>query len=164
MSSPLHQAVLGAFEAQGWSFHQVPGQTVVEAAFEAHHGKVSLHVQSHEEAGLVSVVAQCSVRIEPAWRAPAAQLLMRANESLNLGALELVWDQGSALFRVGSLFPREQPQPRLIAALVHAAVAEVDRLTPLLGEMCRHPAIEWGPAEIRALLAREDLLPPAPEP
>jgi hypothetical protein len=42
--SPLHTAVINAFKSQGWAFREVPGMEVVEASFEAYHGKVSLHV------------------------------------------------------------------------------------------------------------------------
>ena len=161
MQAALFQDVLEAFSVQGWAYREVEGREVVESAFEAHHGKVSLHVQAYSPAGLVSVVAQCSVLVPPSHRAVAAQLLMRANESLNLGALELLWDRGEVVFRVGNLFAAPRGDAKVIAALVHAAIAEIDRITPCVAEVCRQPAHSLGPREIAALLAREDWLPTA---
>lgn len=163
MHSALHLAVLEAFRLQGWSWREVPGQEVVESAFEAHHGKVALHAQSYGQAGLLSIVARCSVHVPGSHLALVAQLLMRANESLNLGGLELIWGRGEVLFRVGQLFAETGAHHRIIAALVHAAVAEIDRITPFVGELCRQPAVCMGPREIVALLAREDLLPTSPQ-
>ena len=161
--SALHAAVLNAFRSQGWDCREVPGVEVVEAHFEAYHGKVPLHVQSFGAAHIVSVVANASMNVPPTHRARAAELLMRANKELNVGAFEMEWDAGVVMFRQSNIFPNHRYDAELIASLVHNAIVEVDRMTPFLGELVRTTHAMLPLLNLRQLLQREDLLPPAME-
>lgn len=161
--SALHASVISAFKNQGWEYHAVPGLEVIESRFEAHHTKVFLHVQSHDEAGIVSVVANASHTVASSHLRAACELLMRSNKELNLGNFEVDWDSGQVMFRVTNVFAKMRVDERVIASLVHAAVAEMDRLTPFLHEVCRRSPAELVLLSIPELMAREDLLPPEPE-
>lgn len=161
--SELFSATLSAFKAQGWIYREVTGMEVLEADFEAHHGKVPLHVQIYGEANIASVVARASLIVPKTHRLPVAELIMRTNKELNIGNFELDWDDGVVMFRVTNIFPPKQHDVRILASLVHAAIAEVDRLTPFLGEIIQTPKGELLLLSITDLLKRQDLLPPAPE-
>ena len=161
--SPLYAATLQAFRDRDWHFREVADREVVEADFEAHHTKVPLHVQVFGEARMASVVARTSFPFPLTHRSRVAELLMRTNQQLTLGNFEMDWDQGTVFFRVTNVFPPEPPNGEILAALVHTAIAEMDRLTPYLGELCRTPARSLALFDVTALLAREDLLPPVPE-
>lgn len=164
MRSALHAAVCKSFESQGWACREVPDREVVEAGFDAYHGRVLVHVQSFSEAGFVSVVANASVGVPASHRARAAELVMRANRELALGSFEMEWDSGQVMFRQGNVFPGDRQDERIIAGLVHNAVREMDRFHPCLGELVRTSAAALPLLDLPALLSREDLLPPAPEP
>ncbi|MFZ4764319.1 MAG: YbjN domain-containing protein [Roseimicrobium sp.] len=161
--SALHTAVLNAFQSQQWSYREVPGMEVVESSFEAYHGKVLLHVQSFGEAQIVSVVANVSLAVPASHKARSAELLMRANKELNLGAFEMEWDSGVVMFRQANLFPKDHAAEDLIASLVHNVILEADRMTPFLGELCRTSQAMLPLLDLPQLLLREDLLPPAPD-
>jgi hypothetical protein len=88
---------------------------------------------------------------------------MRTNKELNVGNFEIDWDHGTVMYRTTNIFPAGQADPRIIAGLVHTSVAEVDRLTPFLGEICRTPKGELLLLDIPRLMQRHDLLPPPPE-
>ena len=88
---------------------------------------------------------------------------MRTNKELNLGNLELEWDEGAVLFRLTNIFPPHRYDERILSTLVHSAIAEIDRLTPFLGEICNTPKGELIFLNVRELMKREDLLPPPPE-
>ncbi len=148
--SALHAAVINAFKSMGWQYRVVPDVEVVECWFEAHHAKVLLHAQTHAEANLVSVVSNASFNV-------------RSNKELNLGNLEVDWETGQVMFRVANLFSPHRHDERIIASMVHTAVAEMDRLTPFLAEVCRLGTGELLLLDIPELLAREDLLPAIPE-
>ena len=92
-----------------------------------------------------------------------AELIMRTNKELNIGNFELDWDSGLVMFRVTNIFPALHHDERIIATLVHASIAEMDRLTPFLGEICQTPTSELLLLMITDLMRREDFLPPAPE-
>lgn len=160
--SALHAAVLNAFKAQGWTYREVTGMEVVESGFDAYHGRVLAHVQSFAEAHFVTVVANASVMVPATHKNRAAELLMRANKDLSLGAFEMEWDTGLVMFRQGNVFPRSRYDEPVIAALVHNAVGEMDRLAPFLGELCRTPKEMLPLLEVTALLERKELLPPVP--
>jgi hypothetical protein len=161
--SALHAAVINAFKSMGWQYRAVPDVEVVECWFEAHHAKVLLHAQTHAEANLVSVVSNASITVPKTHLKAVAELLMRSNKELNLGNLEVDWETGQVMFRVANLFSPNRHDERIIASMVHTAVAEMDRLTPFLAEVCRLGTGELLLLNIPELLAREDLLPVIPE-
>lgn len=162
--SALHAAVLNAFKSRGWLHHEVPGMEVVESGFDAYHGRVLAHVQSFAEAHFVAVVANASMTVPASHRNRAAELLMRVNRELSLGAFEMEWDAGHVMFRQGNVFPELRYDEPVIAGLVHNAVGEMDRLIPFLGELCRTRKEILPLLDVTALLKREELLPPVPEP
>ena len=88
---------------------------------------------------------------------------MRTNKDLNLGNFELEWESGQVMFRVTNVFPPNRHDARIIASLVHSAVAEMDRLTPFLGEILRTSKGELLLLKVADLMKREDLLPPVPD-
>jgi hypothetical protein len=136
---------------------------VVESSFEAYHGKIPLHVQSFAAADIVSVVANASLVVPATHQARTAELLMRANKELNLGNFELEWDGGQVMFRITNIFSMHRHDETIIASLVHNAIAEMDRLTPFLGELCRTKKEMLPLFDVKGLLAREDLLQPVPQ-
>ena len=161
--SALHVSVLNAFRKMGWSYRRVEDPEVIEADFEAHHTKVSLHVQSFGAQGVLSVVAGVSFQTPRTHYAQVTELLMRVNKTLTLGNFELDWDNGQVLFRITNQFSLNRADERIISGMVHNAVAEVDRITPFLGEVCRTPAEALATLDVPRLLGREELLPPEPE-
>ncbi len=161
--SSLHVAVLNAFKSQGWTYREVPGMEVVECGFDAYHGRVLVHVQSFAEAHFVTVVSNASVAVTQTHKARTAELLMRANKELNLGAFEVEWDTGQVMFRQGNVFPKNRYDENVIAGLVHNALGEMDRLVPFLGELTRTKKEMLPLLDMKELLAREELLPKLPE-
>jgi hypothetical protein len=161
--SALYAAALEAFKTQGWHYREVPGMEVFESDFEAHHTKVPLHVQIYGDAHVASIVAMATVTVPNTHRLSAAELLMRTNKELNIGNFEMDWDSGTVLFRATNIFPPHRYDQRIIASLVHSAIAEMDRLTPYLGEVCQTPKGELILLRVPDLMKREDLLPPVPE-
>lgn len=163
MPSALYSATLATFKAQGWQFRPVSGLEVIESDFEAHHAKVPLHVQVYGESGIIGVVARASLEVPTTHRLVVSELLMRTNKELNVGNFEFDWDTGVVMFRVTNIFSKDHHDERVIAGLVHNSIAEMDRLTPFLGEICRTPKGELLFLRVTDLMKREDLLPPAPE-
>ena len=161
--SALYAAVLSTFKEMGWHYREVPEHAVIEADFEAHHTKLPLHVQVFGETHIASAVATCTLQVPSTHRLPICELLMRTNRELNIGNFELDWETGTVLFRATNVFPPHRYDQRIIASLVHSAIAEMDRLTPFLGEIIRTPKGELLLLKVADLMLREDLLPPAPE-
>jgi hypothetical protein len=61
------------------------------------------------------------------------------------------------------VFPKHRHDEDLIIGLVENAIAEMDRMTPYLGELCKTSVPMLPLLDLKQLLAREDLLPAAPE-
>ncbi len=136
---------------------------VVETAFEAHHTKILLHVQSHAEAGVVTVVANSSINAPRSHFKAVAELTMRTNKELNLGNFEMDWESGQVMFRLSNIFPRQRVDTHVIASLIHTSVGEMDRFTPFLAELVRTSELELPLLKVAELMARADLLPTPPE-
>lgn len=161
--SALYATALNTFKEMGWHYREVPEHNVIESDFEAHHTKVPLHLQVFGDTHIVSVVATATLQVPSTHRLPVCELLMRVNKELNLGNFELEWDGGLVMFRMTNIFPPHRHDSRILASMVHSAVAEMDRLTPFLGEIIRTPKGELLLLKVADLLKREDLLPPVPE-
>ncbi|MCH2064059.1 MAG: YbjN domain-containing protein [Roseibacillus sp.] len=156
------QSVAQAFGQQGWHCETVEGREVLEAHFEAHHTHIHLHAQAFPELNALSIVAECPLAPEPTHLAPAAELLMRANKQLTLGSFELDFDRQQLVFRITNLFDRERFDADIVSSMVHCAIAELDRIVPLLGTLLNTPADLLADLSLPLLLEREDLLPPVP--
>lgn len=163
--SELFKTVLAVFGEAGWAHQVVEGREVIRAGFEAHHTRVQLHVQVFAPLSAVSVVAESDRHsADPARRERIAELAMRVNQTLTVGNFELDWDAGRLFFRVTNLFPSPAGEAGMIRALVQTAVLEMDRISPLEAMLFRAEGPELAALDLTALLDREDLLPPVPEP
>ena len=159
--SSLFKEIRASFEAKPWAYDLVSGRDVLRASFEAHHTRVILHVQAFEPIGGVHVVATSPYHFASHHLLKLAELLMRASQLLTVGNFEMVWDSRQALFRATNLFDRDQPLPHAILhAMVHAAVAEMDRITPVLAEVYKSDPVSVAVLDVPRLLQREDWLPP----
>lgn len=161
--SALYATALNTFKEMGWHYRQVAEHSVIESEFEAHHTKVPLHMQVFGETHIVTVVATSTLQVPPSHRLAVCELIMRTNRELNLGNFELEWDVGQVMFRITNVFPPNRHDSRILASMVHSAVAEMDRLTPFLGEIIHTPKGELLLLKVADLIKREDLLPPAPD-
>ena len=157
----LLDQVKATFEASQWEFVPVEGRDdVVTAAFEAHHTKVPIYVQTFEEMGAISIAAEASLAAAPAAVMKVSEVLMRVNQQLTVGNFGMDWDKGRIYFRVTNVFEQaESATPPLLASLVRAAVVEMDRITPYLALVGQTDPAEIDSLDVPALLAREDLLP-----
>ncbi len=160
MPSPLFETLQRALTRRGWHSEPVPGREVLEAVFEAHHTRVRVHAQVFADIRAVSVVAYATAEVPAARAGLIAESLMRLNQQLTLGNFEMDYDAGRVFFRITNLFSTDQGDPEVMAAMMHAAVAEIDRLTPFLTLLLRMDAAELARLNLRLFLQREDLLPP----
>lgn len=163
-TSSLFQSVQSAFTKMKWEGRRVEGQEVLEADFETHHTKVRIHVQAFEPVNAVSVVATASSKVPESRMGLIAEMAMRTNHELTIGAFELDYDSGQLVFRATNIFPPHRVDERIIGSLVHSALAEMDRLTPFLTLVLRMTTEELGKLNLKLFLQREDLLPPVPDP
>ncbi len=66
------------------------------------------------------------------------------------------------MFRITNLFERDKFDVGIISSMVHAAIAEVDRITPYAGVIQQTPEDLLDDLSVERLLLREDLIPPVP--
>jgi len=91
------------------------------------------------------------------------ELLARANKKLTLGSLEYDLDREQLMFRITNLFERDKYDADIISSMVHAAIAEVDRITPYAAVIQQTSVGLLDDLSIERLLLRDDLIPPVPE-
>ncbi len=163
-ASALFSTVKSTFEREGWAFSEIDGREVVTCGFEAHHTRVTLHVQVFAQMGAVSVVSESSqTTSEPMQRDRLAELVLRVNHTLTVGAFELEWDSGRVMFRTTNLFATPEGDADIIAGLVHNTVGEMDRISPMESLIHQATGPELAGIDIAELMQRTDLLPDVPE-
>jgi len=160
MPTPLFLTLQRAFAQHGWHCDPVPGREVVESGFEAHHTRVRVHAQVFADIRAVSVVGYATAEVPAARAGLIAEALMRLNQQLTLGNFEMDYDAGRVFFRMTNIFATEAGDAAIMASMVHATIAEIDRLTPFLTLLLRMEAAELARLNLRLFLQREDLLPP----
>ncbi|MDP0490754.1 MAG: YbjN domain-containing protein [Verrucomicrobiota bacterium JB023] len=157
------QSVIDAFGQNGWQNEVVDGREVLQTQFEAHHTRIHLHAQVFKHLNALSIVGETRQQIPETHLAATLELLMRANKQLTIGAFEFDFDRSQLVFRVTNLFDREKFDNDIISSMVHCAIAELDRLVPLLGVLLKTKADLLPDLSLEMLLMREDLLPPVPD-
>lgn len=160
MATTLFDTLRRAFAQRGWHCEEVADREVVESMFEAHHTRVRVHAQVFADIRAVSVVGYATATVPAARAGLIAEALMRLNQQLTIGNFEMDYDAGRVFFRVTNLFGPGGGEADILASMVHAAVAEVDRLTPFLTLLLRMESGELSRLNLRLFLQREDLLPP----
>lgn len=154
---------MDAFGQQGWQCELIEGQDVIRTAFEAYHTQVHLHAQAFPQLNALSVVGETLMELEVEQEPVVLELLARANKSITLGSLEYDLDRSQLMFRVTNLFERDKYDADIISSMVHAAIAEVDRITPYAAVIQQTPEDLLDELSVERLLLRDDLIPPMPE-
>lgn len=158
--SQLLQLVTSALSKAGWSFARVDNgdQEVLRMDFDAHHTRVPITIQIFGQIGAVAVVAEDNHNAPVEIREKLAELLMRTNLQLTIGAFEMNWDNLRTYFRITNVFGATTELDRALPGMINAAVAEIDRMTPQISELINHVE-QIDSFDIGRLMRREDYLP-----
>lgn len=157
------QSVMEAFGKQAWQYEHLEGKDVIRTAFEAYHTQVQLHAQAFPQLNALSIVGEAPMNVEVEQEPYILELLTRANKKITLGGLEYDLDREQIMFRITNLFERDKFDGDIISSMVHAAIAEVDRITPFAGVIQQTSEDLLEDLSIERLLMREDLIPPVPD-
>lgn len=157
------QSVIEAFGHQGWQCEPIEGREVIQTGFEAHHTHIHLLAQVFPQLNALAILAETPMSFDSRRRPLALELLTRANKQLTLGGFEYDLDREVLVFRITNLFERDKFDRDLISSMVHCAIAELDRLTPLAGVLNQTADDLLSDLSLPFLLEREDLLPPIPD-
>lgn len=157
------QSVMDAFGKLGWQFEHLEGKDVIRTGFEAYHTQVQLHAQAFPQLNALSIVGETPMEVEFEHEPLILELLARANKAITLGSLEYDLDRSQLTFRITNLFERDKFDIDIISSMVHATIAEVDRITPFAGVIQQTPEDLLDDLSVERLLLRDDLIPPVPE-
>ena len=157
------QSVMDAFGKQAWQFEHLEGKDVIRTVFEAYHTQVHLHAQAFPQINALSIVGEAPLSVEMEHEPLILELFARANKKLTLGSLEYDLDREQVMFRITNIFERDKFDGDIISSMVHAAIAEVDRITPYASVIQQTSESLLDDLSIERLLLRDDLIPPVPE-
>jgi hypothetical protein len=157
------QSVELALGANDWHCELVEGRDVLRSVFQAYNVRAEFTAQAFPELNALSVVTETPMPVDESHIPPLLELLARANKQLTLGGFEFDLDRHRLVFRITNLFEREKYDADIITSMVHCAVAELDRLAPIAGELINTSEDDLHDLDPAALLDREDMLPPTPE-
>ncbi|GHC51588.1 YbjN domain-containing protein [Roseibacillus persicicus] len=156
-------SVIDAFGQNGWQHEVIEGREVLQTQFEAHHTRVHLLAQSFTNLNALAIVGETPIQPAETHLTAFLELVMRANKQLTLGGFEYDFDRQLLVFRITNLFEKEKYDADIIATMVHAVIAELDRLVPLANVLLKTKTDVLPDLSIEMLLLREDLLPPIPD-
>ena len=157
--SQIFTTLCGILRAQDWKFTRVDGREVVELAFAARTGTIPIHAQAFPAIGALSLTAEATPAPSLTQRTKLAELMMRTNLQLTVGNFEMDWDVPRVFFRLVNVFDNQAPADRVVVGMIHAAVAETDRMIALMRALATCPASGLATFDISRLLRREDIFP-----
>lgn len=161
-TSRQFQSVLDVFGQNGWHAEPIEGRDVLQCLFDAYHTRVHILAQVFTQMNALVVVGEHKIEVGEDRHAQLFELLMRSNKSLTLGSFEYDIDRSTLVFKISNIFDREVFDKDAISSMVHAAVAEIDRITPYVTILATTAADLLPDLNIERLLLREDVIPPVP--
>jgi len=156
------ESVLNAFGDAGWHAEPIEGKEVLQCMFDAYHTRVHVLAQVFTQMNTLVIVGESRVEMNEDRYDLFFELLMRANKALTIGSFEFDFDRSTLGFKVSNMFDRELFDKDAISSMVHAAVAEIDRLVPYVNILATTAQDLLEDLSIPRLLLRQDVLPPVP--
>ena len=154
---------MDAFGHQAWQYEHLEGRDVIRTAFEAYHTQVHLHAQAFPQLNALSIVGETLLELDVEHEPLVLELLARANKRITLGSLEYDLDRSQLMFRITNLFEKDKFDKDIISSMVHAAIAELDRMFPYAVVIQQTSEELLDEFSVERLLLRDDLIPPVPE-
>lgn len=161
-TSRQFQSVLETFGQNGWHAEPIEGKDVLQCMFDAYHTRVHVLAQVFTQLNAIVIVGEHRIGISEDRYDMLFELIMRSNKSLTLGSFEFDVDRSTLVFKISNIFDREVFDKDAISTMVHAAVAEVDRLSPYVTILATTAQDLLPDLNIERLLLREDVIPPVP--
>lgn len=131
----LLQTAKTFFEQQHWRFEQAPDEPILKLGFAGQNGRFLCLFEAKEELSQVAFYAVRPGPIQASRHAAVAELFMRINCTLRVGAFELNFDTGMARFRTGVDLEGVQDPVAVIQNLVLMTVATMDNYAPALAKV-----------------------------
>ena len=130
--------------------------------FDAYHTRVHVIAQVFTQMNVLVIVGESQIDMPEDRHDLFFELLMRANKALTIGSFEYDFERGTLVFKVSNIFDLELFDKDAISSMTHAAVAEIDRLTPFVNILATTATDLLDDLSIPRLLLRQDVLPPVP--
>ena len=153
------ESVREAFGDQGWHAEQIEDREVLQCMFDAYHTRVHVLAQTFTQLNALVIVGESQIDMPDDRFDMLFELLMRASKALTIGSFEFDFDRSVLVFKVSNLFDRELFDKDAISSMVHAAVAEIDRITPYVNILGTTAQDLLPDLNITRLLLRQDVLP-----
>ena len=157
--SVLFTSLCRSLRQSGWNYERVPEREVAALGFETKNGRIDVMAQAFAPIRAIGLTSETDLAMAPHHRLKLAELLMRTNLELTIGNFEMNWDTLRVFYRTTNLFVEEAPASSILAGMVHAAVAEMDRMIVLCRELNLASETELAGYDIGRLLRRPDLFP-----
>lgn len=132
MRASLLQTAQQYFQHQNWAFERVADEPTLKLSFGGKNGRFHCLFVAKEEVAQAIFFSICPVPVEQSKYAAVAELFMRVNCGLNVGAFEFNFDNGMARFRTGVDLDDVAEPIYLIRNMVLMNVTTMDRYTPAL--------------------------------
>jgi protein-tyrosine phosphatase len=131
-ATPILSDVESAFDAQGWTYHRVPGATLIKTGFDQKGLQVPLLMLSVERHEQLLVFGRVHTTVAEHGRVAVAELLTRINWALTLGAFEMDLSDGEVRYRNAIDVEGGTLAPLMVVNLVRAATTAVAQYSPAI--------------------------------
>lgn len=128
----LYDVLKAALEGEGLSPNGAPELGGFRLGFTGEHGNFLCFARADDARALVSFFAIAPFAVEPRRREETMRLVTRINFGLPVGNFELDLDDGEVRMKTCVAFGKAKADRALIAPIVWAGVAAMDRWLPAL--------------------------------
>jgi hypothetical protein len=146
--------VIQFFNAQGWRFQEVPGESILILGMEGKNGKFQCVVDIKKEMSWLLFFSICELKAPENSRKDTAELLTRLNNGRVMGNFELDFDDGEIKYKTSVDFEDMILGLKAIENIIMSNIMTMDACLPAIAAVIQNDEL---PIEAAKLVVESSL-------
>jgi hypothetical protein len=126
------------FNAQGWHFQEVPGESILFLGMEGKYGRFQCIMDIKEEMNWLLFFSVCDLKCPEERRKDVSELLTRLNNGRVLGNFEMDFEDGTIKYKTGIDYEDMQLGLKAIENIVMSNIVTMDTCLPAIAAVIQN--------------------------
>ncbi|MGK7906097.1 MAG: YbjN domain-containing protein [Synechococcus sp.] len=120
------------FKEDDWEFEEIPGKSILRMLYQGQHDRLLCFAEAKEDLQQFIFYSTSSVKVPSNNRSAACELMMKINNHLTVGNLELDFQDGEIRFRTSIDVEGSRLDTALVKNIAYTNVLTMDKFIPSL--------------------------------
>jgi hypothetical protein len=126
----IYAAVLKYVQDKGWKFSENPGKATISLGFKGDNGSFDCLASAREAQEQLVFYSICPLKVPADKRAAMGEFIVRVNDNLIVGNLDMHWDSGTVTYRTSIDVEGDRLTPALIKHVIGLNILTIDKYLP----------------------------------